>query len=107
VLRIPFNKWFSLPRLGRDAFSELMKARVKYETRLGFKISSDTDLNRALSVLSNALDQKVELEWFCFICDKPLSENESSERTICSECRNREDAYAIYTMKFANLFEKL
>jgi hypothetical protein len=105
LLRIASNKWFSLPRLGRDTFSELMRARVKYDTKFGFKISSDTDIPRALSILSRALDQPVELQSSCFICDRPLGEGDEPGSSICAECKNRDDAYALYTMKFATLAE--
>jgi hypothetical protein len=106
-LRIASNKWFSLPRLGKDTFSDLMKARVKYDTKFGFKITPETDIPRALSILSKALDQTVELESFCFICDKPLREGDESRSAVCGECKCRDDAYALYTMKFASLVENL
>jgi hypothetical protein len=106
-LRIASSKWFSLPRLGKDTFSDLMKARVKYDTKFGFKITSETDVPSALSILSRALDQTVELESFCFICDKPLGEIDKPGSIICSECKGREDAYALYTIKFASLVENL
>lgn len=105
--RIAENTWFSLPRLGRDVFAELMRARVKYDTKLGFKFTSETDIPRALSILRRALDQQVELEARCFICDNPLGEAEEPGAVICAECERKENAYALYTMKFASLMENL
>ncbi len=106
-LRIASNKWFSLPRLGREVFSDLMKAKVKYDTKFGFKITSETDVPRAISVLSRALDQQVELQSSCFICNEILGENEKPGSIICAKCKDREDCYALYTMKFATLVENL
>jgi hypothetical protein len=106
-MRVSMNKWFSLPRLGREVFSDLMKSRVKYDTKFGFKITSETDVPRALSILSHALDQPVELASSCFICDKPLGENEKEGAVICLECAKEENAYSLYTMKFATLMDNL
>lgn len=104
-MRLSPNKWFSLPRLGRDTFSELMRARIKYDSKFGFKITSTTDTLRVLSILSRALGEPVELEASCFICEKPLSENDKPGSVICSECRCKDDAYSVYTMKFAAMIE--
>ena len=106
-MRIPKNAWFSLPRLGRDVFSDLMKARVKYDTKFGFKITDGTDIARALDILSRALDQSVELESSCFICDRPFDKNDEPGSVICSSCRKEEDVYDLYTMKFASLLDSL
>lgn len=103
-MKIILNKWFSLPRLGKDVFSDLMKARVKYDTRLGFQFTSSTNLQRALNVLSNALGEEVQLSQVCFICDNPIDEA-AENRTICSECLGNSDAYDLYVMKFAKLME--
>jgi hypothetical protein len=82
-----------------------MKAKVKRDTRLGFCFTSETNVPRALSVLSTALDEQVELARSCFICDKPLDESLSESDTICKECASGEDSYDIYVMKFAKLME--
>ena len=102
--QIAINRWFSLPRLGKDVFSDLMKARVKYDTKLGFKLTESTDLRRALVVLSSALNEPVEIEKSCFICTGPLLSDRSGA-VICESCEAKENAYAIYTMKFASLAE--
>jgi hypothetical protein len=104
-MRIALNKWFSLPRLGRETFADLMKARVKYDTKLGFKFTGETDVSRALHVLSKALDQAVELKSSCFICEQPLEETEPQGATICGVCLAKDDAYTLYTMRFASLIE--
>ena len=108
--RLSLDRWFSLPRLGKDTFSDLMKARVKYDTKFGFMLTSSTDTTRALSILSSALDEEVALASACFICDKPFEGNETSEGkelTLCQDCLRNEDAFSLYKMKFANLMESL
>ena len=98
------NKWFALPRLGKDVFSDLMRAKVKYDTKFGFQFTSSTNVQRALSILSNALGEEVEVSRSCFICDNPLKESDENQ-TICSDCLSGDDAYDLYVMKFAKLME--
>ncbi len=83
-----------------------MRARIRYDTKFGFKITPETDVSRALEILSRALDQRVELEKSCFICDKAIGEEEKPDAAICQQCRSKEDAYSLYAMKFATLMEK-
>lgn len=100
------NSWFQLPWIGKDVYSDLMKARVKRDSRLGFSFTTETNVPRALSILTAALKEPVELARSCFICDKPLEESDTDERrTICSDCESGEDSYGIYLMKFAKLME--
>ena len=106
-MRIAKNTWFSLPRLGRDVFSNLMRARVKYDTKFGFKVTDGTDIPRALDILSGALDQAVELESACFICDRPLDKDDEPGSVICATCKRGENVYDLYTMKFASLLDSL
>jgi hypothetical protein len=80
-----------------------MRAKVKYDSKFGFKFASDTDVERALTILSRAMGQPVEIESRCFICDRSLGDRDEPKSSLCSECINREDAYALYTMKFASL----
>lgn len=81
-----------------------MKAKVKRDAKLGFCFTSDTNVPRALAVLSAALDEPVELARSCFICDKPLDESEEAD-SICKQCASASDSYDIYVMKFAKLME--
>ncbi len=84
-----------------------MKTRIKYDAKFGFKITPETDVPKLLSVLSQALEQPVELESSCFICERLLGDEEKAGAVICSECKKKEDAYALYTMKFASLAENI
>ena len=104
-MKISPNKWFRLPQLGKDVFSDLMKAKVKYDTKFGFQFTSATNVPRALSVLTTALHDDVELARACFICDNPLDDETSLDSTICSSCLGNEDAFDLYKMKFAKLME--
>ena len=102
-VKVALNRWFRLPQLGREAFSDLMKAKVKYDSKFGFQFTSATNVQRALSVISSALHDDVEIATSCFICDDQL--DESAESTICSSCLGNEDALDLYMMKFAKLME--
>lgn len=100
------NKWFPLPRLGTEFFGELRKARVSYDSKLGFKLTSETDVQSVLSTLSRALDEDYELETSCFICDGPIGDGVKAGSILCSSCAVSEDAYVLYTMKFASLMDR-
>ncbi|MDG6995524.1 MAG: hypothetical protein JRN52_06350 [Nitrososphaerota archaeon] len=110
MLKIKMNSWFKPSWLGGDAYQSLKRARVEYETGKGFRFTSATDVRRAVTVLEEALKEKVEVEGFgkgkpCFICGKPLDEKEGELRTICDECLNNDDAYSLYILKFQELMD--
>lgn len=105
-LRITMNKWFRLPQLGRDVFSDLMNAKVKYDAKYGFQFTSATNSQRAISVLSSALEEEVHITRTCFICDRTMDES-IEEATICTECEDNESAFDLYKMKFAKLMESV
>ncbi len=106
-MKIVLNSWFQLPWVGKEVYADLMKAKVKRDSRLGFRFTSETNVTRALSILSAALDEPVELARSCFMCDKALEESDSQaeRRTICNDCESEQDSYDIYVMKFAKLME--
>lgn len=104
-MKIIPNKWFRLPQLGKDVFSDLMKAKVKYDTKFGFQFTASTNVPRALSIISTALGEEVELARACFICDNPLNEETAPDSTICSSCLASEDSFDLYKLKFAKLME--
>jgi hypothetical protein len=99
--------------LGGDVFSGLKQAGVEYEKGKGFKFTQSTNIRRATTILSEALGQKVEFEGAergkpCFICGNPVQrKEEESERTLCDECINHEDAYSLYVMKFQQLLDNV
>ena len=104
-MKVVLNKWFRLPQLSRDVFADLMKAKVMYDTKFGFQFTSATNVSRALSVLTTALHEDVEIATSCFICDNPLDEEVPVDSTICSACQKNENAFDLYKMKFAKLME--
>jgi hypothetical protein len=107
-MKIALNKWFRLPQLGKEVFSDLMKARVKYDTKFGFQFTSATNVLRAAAILSAALGEDVELSKTCFICDNTIDEGEEYlDATVCSECLKNENALDLYVMKFAKLMESV
>jgi hypothetical protein len=91
--------------VGKDVFADLMRAKVKRDPKLGFCFTSETNVLRALAILTNALNEPVELAKSCFICDSPLDEAEEGSSSICKECAVSTDSYDIYVMKFAKLME--
>ena len=102
--KLPMDSWFWLPKLG-SGFGEIKDSGVLYDSKLGFKITSETDLPRALSVLSRVLSDQVQLVALCFVCGEPLGEDLGS--VMCGGCAGSDDAYALYTMKFASLMDQL
>ncbi len=104
-LRIVLNTWFRLPYVGKDVYIDLMRAKVKHESRLGFCVTSETNLSRAMAVLTSILNEPVEMARSCFICDKALEESLGEASSICRECASSHDSYDIYVMKFAKLME--
>ncbi len=69
-LRILVGSWFSLPRVGRDVFSLLLKQGVAYDKTMGFKFDSGTDLQAAVRTVSAATGDEVELTLRCFVCGR-------------------------------------
>ena len=57
-MRVLLGAWFTLPRLGTEHFSSLMKQGVKYDRALGFKIDAATDVGAALRTISAALGEE-------------------------------------------------
>jgi hypothetical protein len=106
-LKIIINSWFQIPFVGKDVYIELMKAKVKRDPILGFRFTPETNVSRALLILSKVLDERVEVAKSCFICEGPIEEESESGfvRAICKSCEGNEDAYDLYMMKFAKLME--
>lgn len=79
---------------------------MKYDTKFGFQFNSQTNIPRALAIISNALNTNVEIATTCFICENVLEED-NADATICSACLKNEDAFDLYKMKFAKLMESV
>ena len=105
-MKITPDKWFKLPQLGKDVFSDLMKAKVKFDTKFGLQFTSQTNIARATAVLTSALHDEVEVTKTCFICGNSV-EDKQENVSICVECQEKEGAYDLYMMRFAKLMESI
>ncbi len=114
-MRILVGGWFSLPRLGRDAFSLLMKQGVVYDKDLGFRLDSATDLKAAVGTLSAATGEEVELVLRCWICGREACPGcpylRSCDRTsvstlcLCSEHAPDKSVFEAYSKTFKDSLE--
>jgi hypothetical protein len=111
-LRIVIGGWFKLPRLGMDVFSALMKIGVRYDREMGFMLSSDTDVDSAVRVISRSLGEPVELSLRCFVCLNVACEpcpyvsicdrRKVASMCLCSEHSRGEGAYEGYVGTFVS-----
>jgi hypothetical protein len=83
-IKLALDTWVSLPRLGKDAFRELMKAGAEYSTGRGFFIRSGIDLQSAKRIISDAVGGRVYFVFKCFICGREASCADCSYRSICA-----------------------
>ena len=72
-------------------------------------LTSSTDVEKALEILSSALGNQVLLASACFICDDPLDVQDDtkvgSPSTLCSNCQRNAEALDLYKLKFMRLME--
>ena len=102
--------WFSLPRVGRDAFSQLMKQGVAYDKDLGFKFDSGTDIPAASRTVGAATGEEVELILRCYVCGRDACPGcpyfsscdraEFSTLCLCSEHAPERSVFALYSKTF-------
>lgn len=69
-MKVVVGGWFALPRLGRDAFSLLMRQGVVYDKEMGFKLDPATDIQAAVKTIGAATGEEVEVTLRCFLCGK-------------------------------------
>lgn len=109
-MRILVGGWFSLPRVGRDVFSVLMKQGVVYDKEMGFKFDSTTDMQAAVRTVSAATGEEVELTLRCFVCGKEACVecpyNSSCDRAgvstlcLCADHAPERSVFALYSKTF-------
>ncbi len=99
---------FKLPRLGRDTFARLMRAKLKYDKKRGmFEVADTTNLSSVIAILNDALGDEIVLELQCILCLKSAEcssceyadicyREEVSNLCICKECLSKQDAYEQY-----------
>jgi hypothetical protein len=73
-VKVVVGGWFTLPRLGRDAFSLLMRQGVVYDKEMGFKLDPATDIQAAVRTMRSATGEEVEVMLRCFICGRVACE---------------------------------
>ncbi|MDA4117737.1 MAG: hypothetical protein OK455_05280 [Thaumarchaeota archaeon] len=115
-MNILVGGWFSLPRLGRDVFSLLVKQGVVYDKSMGcFKIDSGTDIQAAVRTISAAVGQEVELTLRCFVCGRNACEGcpylASCDRAsvstlcLCSDHSPEKSVFDLYAKTFAMVMD--
>ena len=102
--------WFSLPRLGRDAFLLLMKQGVVYDKEMGFKFDSATDIQAAVRTVSAATGEEVELTLRCFVCGREACPGcpylhvcdraRFSTLCLCSDHAPEKSVFGLYSKTF-------
>lgn len=114
MIKILLGNWFSLPRVGSDIFSRLMRqARLKYDRQKGmFMVQPETEISVLTSILKEALKDEVVVELPCFVCGKSAGCSECefldvcdrtnvSNQCICKGCQEHEDTYGNYCDTFS------
>ena len=69
-MRVVVGGWFTLPRLGRDAFALLMRQGVVYDKAMGFKLDPLTDIQSAVRTIRSATGEEVDVMLSCMICSR-------------------------------------
>ena len=110
-MKVLVGAWFSLPRMGREAFSELMKCDVEYDREMGFRMGVQTDIESAVRLISSAVGEEVDLSVRCFICGVvacsgcPYSDfcdrGRVSPLCLCNEHVSSGDVYESYKLTFS------
>jgi hypothetical protein len=109
-LKILVGGWFTLPRVGRDVFSLLMRQGVVYDKEMGFKFDSATDLQAAVRTVSAATREEVEVTLRCFVCLKEACSGcpylSSCDRTnvstlcLCADHGPEKSVFGLYVKTF-------
>ena len=114
-MKIPIGEHFKLPLLGKDVFIKLSReVGLKYDSKQGFMITPKTRLDLLVSVLQAALKEEVSYVLKCFICGtktpcetciyNSICDRKSvSPACICDSCKEKDDAFELYSEKFLEL----
>ena len=111
-MKILIGSWFTLPRMGSDVFSAMMKEGVVYDRKLGFKFDAATDLELAVRTISAGLGEEVELTVRCFLCGGEAcpgcpyvgvcDRSRVSSLCLCEKHSPEKGVYALYQKTFAD-----
>ncbi len=117
MVTIPVGDWFKLPFMGKDIFVRLTReANLGYDSDKGFLITPATNLGLATSILRTAIGEDVDYTVKCFICGSTAPCNTCiyaeicdkrvvSSACVCDICEGKEEAYTLYSLKFAQQLE--
>ncbi len=113
MIKIVLGSWFTLPRVGPDVFSKLMRqARLKYDRQKRmFMVEPETNVATLMVILKEALNDDVVIELPCFVCGKSAGCGECefvdvcdrtgvSNQCVCKGCHEGADAYRQYCNTF-------
>ena len=112
-MKILVGGWFSLPRVGADVFSLLVRQQgVVYDKAMGcFKFDSATEIPAAVRTISAATGEEVELVLRCWICGNESCGGcpylDSCDRTsvstmcLCSDHSPEKSVFDEYAKTFA------
>jgi len=113
VIKILLGDWFTLPRVGPDVFSKLMRqARLKYDRQKRmFMVAPETNVATLMVILKEAMNDDVVIELPCFLCGKSAGCGECefvdvcdrtsvSNQCVCKGCYEEADAYKQYCNTF-------
>lgn len=113
MIKIVLGSWFTLPRVGSDVFSKLMRqARLKYDRQKRmFMVEPETNVATLMVILKEALNDDVVIELPCFVCGKSAGCSECefvdvcdrtsvSNQCVCKSCHEGTDAYSKYCSTF-------
>jgi hypothetical protein len=111
-MKILIGGWFTLPRLGREEFSLLMRQGVRYDKSMGFRMDAETDLESAVRTIRAAVGEEIELTVRCFVCGKEAcagcpyldvcDRRKVSSLCLCAEHGPETSVYGLYKKALAD-----
>ncbi|HXW37433.1 MAG TPA: hypothetical protein VEJ36_05995 [Nitrososphaerales archaeon] len=109
-MKIVLGSWFSLPRLGTEAYASLIRSGAKYESGMGFMLPQDCDLSEAVRIIRKATGEGVQLAVRCVVClkeacvscpyDDVCDRSVVSPMCLCGVHSSGEGAYEGYVAAF-------
>ncbi len=115
MIKVSLSRGFTLPRLGKDTFSMLMRNGLQYDKATGlFTVKDVNKIDRIYAILSEAINDTISIEVQCILCsnDAGCSECEFSNtcnrlqvtsKCICKDCLR--SGYDNYTREVSKLLE--
>jgi hypothetical protein len=99
MLEIPLEGDFRLPRVGTEGFRKLMTSGLEYDSKTGFRVKNNANLEQLKANLRSILNDEVEFVFNCFVCGERMSctgceyhstcSIEKCGRCLCSKCMKK------------------